>query len=70
MTAHIKQPFEGWTGKSVFYLDNGEIWKQRQGGKYRYTGQDTAVVIDANLFGFHVMTLTATGKTVGVKRIK
>lgn len=70
ITAHIKQPFEGWSGKSVFYLDNGEVWKQRQGGKYRYTGQDTTVVIDKNLFGFHVMTLTATGKTVGVKRVK
>jgi hypothetical protein len=70
LIAHIKQPFKGWTGKSVFYMDNGEVWAQRQGGQYLYTGTETAVVIDKNYLGFHVMTLTATGKAVGVKRVR
>lgn len=70
LTAHIKQPFSGWSGKTVFYLDNGEIWQQRLTGRYSYSNNDTAVLIDKNFMGFHVMTLIRTGQSIGVKRIK
>ncbi len=70
MTARIKQPFAGWSGKTLFYLDNGEIWQQRLSGRYSYTQDDTTVLIDKNFMGFHVMTLIATGQSIGVKRIK
>ncbi len=70
ITARIKQPFTGWSGKTVFYLDNGEIWQQRLSGRYSYTKDDTAVLIDKNLMGFHVLTLVATGQSIGVKRVK
>jgi hypothetical protein len=70
LTARIKQPFTGWSGKTVFYLDNGEIWQQRLTGRYSYSKDDTAVLIDKNFMGFHVMTLISTGQSIGVKRIK
>ena len=70
ITARIKQPFTGWSGKTLFHLDNGEIWQQRLSGRYLYTKDDTTVLIDKNFMGFHVMTLTATGQSIGVKRVK
>jgi hypothetical protein len=70
LTARIKQPFTGWSGKTVFHLDNGEIWQQRLTGRYSYSKDDTAVLIDKNFMGFHVMTLISTGQSIGVKRIK
>ena len=70
LNAKIKPPFSGWRGDTVFYLDNGQIWRQRLSGKHFYSGDETDVVIKKNFFGFYVLTLTATGKSVGVTRVK
>ncbi len=70
ITASIKQPFKGWKGDTVFYLDNGQIWKQRVDGRYQYSGEDTRVVIYKGFFGNYNMKLVAAGKAIGVKRIK
>lgn len=70
LTDTIKQPFTGWSGKTYFYLENGQVWQQRISGRYHYSGEDTAVVFRKNLLGFHMMELQATGKKIGVKRIK
>lgn len=69
ISAKIQPPFEGWDGKTVFYLDNGQVWRQRLKGRYYYSGEDTRVTIKKNLFGFYVMTLESTGKSIGVSRI-
>lgn len=70
ITANIKQPFKGWSSKTYFYLDNGQVWQQRSSGRYYYSGDETAVTIRKNVLGFYSMTLVATGKEVGVKRVK
>ena len=70
LNASIKQPFKGWSDSTYFYLDNGQVWQQRISGRYYYSGEDTSIQIRKNALGFHVMELKATGKTVGVKRIK
>lgn len=67
--ASIKLPFSGWSGKTVFKLDNGQLWRQRLDGRYAYNGEDTRVVIKKNFFGFYKMTLVSTGAAVGVSRI-
>jgi hypothetical protein len=68
--AAIREPFRGWSGDTVFYLDNGQIWKQRTKGRHVYTGDDNRVVISQNLLGFYEMRLIAADRSVGVKRIK
>ena len=67
--AAILQPFDGWTGNTVFSLDNGQKWRQRLDGRYSYNGDNTQVVIKKNFFGFYKMTLVSTGAAVGVTRI-
>ena len=68
--ATVKQPFRGWNGKTVFYLDNGQIWKQRSHGRYTYMGDDSRVVISKNKMGFFEMRLIEADRSVGVKRAK
>jgi hypothetical protein len=68
--ANLRPPFTGWTGKTVFYLDNGQVWRQRHKGRFSYEGGDYAVIINKNFLGFHVMTHVATSKSIGVSRVE
>ena len=68
--AQLIQPFNGWSGDTVFKLDNGQVWRQRLDGRYPYNGSDTRVVIKKNFFGFYKMTLLSTDTSIGVTRLK
>ena len=62
--------FSGWTGKTVFRLDNGEIWKQRLESRYAISLENPEVEIKKNLLGFYEMKIVKTGRRVGVSRLK
>ena len=68
--AEIIPPFRGWSGKTIFRLDNGQIWQQRSSGHHTYTGDDYRVAISKNAMGFYEMRLLAADRSVGVKRIR
>jgi len=70
MVAKVVPSFTGWSGKTVFRLDNGQTWQQRQTGKLHYDGDDSTVIIYRNLVGRYMMKHNDTGRAVGVKRIK
>lgn len=66
----IAGQFTGWTGKTTFTLDNGEVWRQRLPGRYAVTLDKPEVEIYRNLLGFHELRILKTGKKIGVTRIK
>lgn len=68
--SRIDGKFKGWTGKTVFKLQNGQVWKQRQSGKYYKKIESPEVEITKNLLGFYVMKIVETDKRIGVKRIR
>ena len=68
--AVIKGRFSGWSGNTVFALDNGQVWKQRAGNVYRHKGGDYRVRLERNWFGGWEMTMVSSGKTVLVTRVK
>lgn len=72
IAANVLPTFQGWSGKTVFRLDNGQAWQQRNsgGGKFRYRGDSSEVVISKNMFGFWEMKHPESGRQVGVKRLK
>lgn len=70
LVAKVIPEFTGWSGKTVFRLDNGQTWQQRQPGNLRYSDGDSNVVITRNFFGRYVMTHTATGRSIGVNRLR
>ena len=66
----IKQPFKGWSGETVFRLENGQVWQQRRRGNYKHSGSDTQVRISKNFMGFYRMEMLDNGKSVQVKRVQ
>ncbi|MEQ8265063.1 hypothetical protein [Pseudohaliea sp.] len=68
--ARVRAPFDGWSGDTLFYLDNGQVWQQRLEGRFAYEGGERDVILDKNFFGFWRLTHAATGRKVGVKRIR
>jgi hypothetical protein len=66
----IKGNFRGWSGKTVFHLDNGEVWKQRLSGRYAISLESPKVEIYKNLFGFYELKIVETGRKIGVTRVK
>ena len=69
-SATIIGDFSGWQGKTIFRLDNGEIWRQKGASKYRYRGSDRTVSLTQNWAGGWEMEVKATGKRVLVKKIR
>ncbi len=67
--ATIQGRFSGWSGKTVFPLDNGQVWRQRHGGRYRHTDDDQRVRIYKNLFGMWQMKVLSSRRSVPVRRI-
>lgn len=70
IVAKVLPSFRGWSGKTVFHLDNGQVWQQRITGTMRYSGDDSTVIITRNLIGKYVMEHQDSGRSVGVKRIR
>lgn len=68
--SRIQGEFKGWTGKTVFKLENGQVWKQRRAARYYHKMTNPEVEITKNLMGFYEMKVVETGKRVGVKRIR
>ena len=68
--AEVVAPFDGWGGKTVFRLDNGQIWQQRQQGTYRHKDTGNQVRLAQNFLGGWEMTVLSTGRSIGVKRLK
>lgn len=69
-SATIIGDFSGWQGKTLFRLDNGEIWRQKGTSKYRYQGSDRTVRLTQNWTGGWEMEIVASGKRVLVKKVR
>ena len=70
LEARIVAPFSGWSGQTLFRLDNGQVWRQRIKGRYMFDGDDTRVVITRNFLGYYNLTLVSTGRSVGVEPVR
>jgi hypothetical protein len=70
ISASVLGDFNGWTGDTLFRLDNGQIWKQRTPGKWRTHKEAVKVHISQNALGFWEMRVDGAQRSIGVKRIK
>jgi hypothetical protein len=69
--AHIDGLFTGWRGKTVFTLDNGQQWKQSEGGVIDAGKmQSPKVKIKPMLMGNWLMYVDGCGCNIHVERIK
>ena len=71
VVSRIKGEFRGWSGETVFRLENGQIWRQRLQGRYTYTGPaNPEVRITRSWMGYYKLTLVEAGKGVGVSPVR
>src|SRR6201989_1773093 len=65
--ATIINDFNGWSGDTIFELDNGQIWKQDEYDyEYNYSYRPDAIIY-SNGYNFRIFV---EGKSVGVKQLK
>ncbi|GAP66633.1 hypothetical protein MBSD_n1944 [Mizugakiibacter sediminis] len=68
---HLVGRFAGWTGGSVFTLDNGQVWKQAESGSYVCPERDNpAVTLKPMLLGSWLMYVEGCNQSVRVQRIR
>ena len=70
LEARLVGDFKGWTGKTVFRLDNGQVWRQRSASTYRHKGSDMRVRFEQNWMGGWEMEVLSSGKSVLVKKVR
>ena len=63
--------FTGWTGKTVFRLENGQVWQQARSGRMAYRGPaNPMIVITRGFMGGYQLSVEGVNKKVYVKRIE
>lgn len=66
--SRISGSFIGWSGKTMFRLENGQVWQQAEPGVFATKMQDPTVVIKKLAFGY-LLTIPGDSDTVFVRRI-
>ena len=69
MTSRIVGEFSGWSGKTRFVLENGQVFEQRRRGRWKTTLDNPEVHIRQNLMGAYEMEVVSEGKSIGVRRL-
>ncbi len=62
--------FTGWSGKTLFRLENGQVWKQAQNGRVSYRASRPEITIKRGALGSFRMAVEGLNRTVRVERIK
>ncbi len=62
--------FSGWSGKTLFRLENGQVWKQAQNGRVSYRASRPQITIKRGALGSFRMAVEGLNRTVRVVRIK
>ena len=70
ISSKIEGVFRGWSGKTKFKLENGQIWQQRYNNKWTTKLESPEVQITRNALGFYNMKVLSKERVIGVKRIQ
>jgi len=62
--------FKGWSGGTLFHLENGQIWKQIDDARFSVRLKNPEVVIRKGAFGSFFLRVAGYGSTVKVSRVK
>jgi len=68
--SRIAGAFNGWTSKTRLPLENGQIWEQRKGWRWRITLESPEVRIYKNFTGAYEMEIVSEGRSIEVRRIR
>ena len=70
LACHLRGSFSGWSGGTLFTLDNGQVWQQVGPDIYYITPVDDAIVeLRKAASGYHRLYLS-DGRWITVKRVR
>lgn len=70
LVSRIAGRFEGWSGDTQFILENGQVWEQRRGGRWKVSLDSPEVRIRENFMGAFEMEVVSEERSIGVRRIR
>ena len=70
ITSRILGQFDGWTGDTVFRLENGQVWKQSGNGFLKVSLNNPRVTIEEGVFAGFILSIEGYNSRVKVKRIQ
>ena len=62
--------FTGWSGNTLFRLENGQVWKQSQSGRVSARVTRPAVTIMRTALGGYRMNVEGVSESIRVERVK
>jgi hypothetical protein len=68
--SRIRGRFTGWTGRTTFHLENGQVWRQSEGGEFSILAESPEVVIRRGAFGTYFLRVDGYGTRTKVVRVK
>lgn len=69
MSSKIVGQFDGWSGKTRFHLENGQVFEQRRPGRWKITLDNPEVLVTQNFMGAYELKIVAEERSIGVRRI-
>ncbi len=70
INTRIDGEFNGWTGRTRFVMQNGQVWEQRRGRRWKITLDSPEVRLSQNFMGAWEMEVVSEGRSIGVRRIR
>jgi hypothetical protein len=62
--------FSGWSGNTLFRLENGQVWKQAQSGRIAFRATRPVVTIRRSTLGAYRMNVQGLDQSIRVERVK
>jgi len=62
--------FTGWSGNTLFRLENGQVWKQAQSGRVAQRVSRPMVTIERTTLGGYRMNVEGLSESIRVERVK
>lgn len=69
-TSRVIGQFDGWTGDTVFRLENGQIWEQSGNGFFKVSMNNPSVTIEKGVLGGYILSVEGYNSRVKVKRVQ
>tara|TARA_B100000686_G_scaffold335737_1_gene404698 strand:+ start:341 stop:925 length:585 start_codon:yes stop_codon:yes gene_type:complete len=70
ITSRIIGKFDGWTGDTLFRLENGQVWRQSGNGFLKVSMNNPKVTIEKATFGGFRLSVEGYNSRVKVKRVQ
>lgn len=69
-STRIVGSFRGWSGRTLFRLENGQVWQQSESGSYELTLDNPEVRLRPKAMGSWMLVLKHNNRGVRVRRVE